>query len=394
MIKIDFNLPLEENIAYLLAKKPKISFNFDELKFQAHQRAFSVAKMMQIDLLADIQASLIKAQAKGEGFEQWQAGIVPRLQKQGWWGEKQITNPKTGEIKNIVIGSSRLKTIFETNMASAYAKGKKQAQFDPDNDAVYLRYVSLLYGNRRENHKVLHGIIKHRDDPFWKENYPPNGYNCQCRVFAYTREQLEQRGWSEHQGELPDIADKSFRGNILENQDKELDKIYLEKAKRIIGINEPSKLLKSLIFSDYQSILENRRRWKEIKGLYEDPSKDRSIVIAQTSDILSSFLQTQSKNILLSAYTIRKQKNKHPELGAFDYYLIAHMGNKPLYKFKDRDYSVVFVEKLGGRYRIVYKVTRDRNEIYVTSLVKYSRDDKDFEAQIRKLKSSKEEIDG
>ncbi|WP_172402630.1 phage minor head protein, partial [Helicobacter sp. 12S02634-8] len=170
---------------------------------------------------------------------------------------------RKGEIKHIIIGASRLKTIFETNMASAYAKGKKQAQFDPDNGAVYLRYVSLMYGNRREKHKAMHGIIKHRDDPFWKENYPPNGYNCQCRVYAYTKEQLDQRGWSEHKGELPNIADKSFQGDILENSDQALDKIYLEKARRIIGVNEPSKLLKSLIFSDYQSIVENRKRWRE-----------------------------------------------------------------------------------------------------------------------------------
>lgn len=380
MIKIDFNLPLEENIAYLLAKKPKVSFNFDELKFQAHQRAFSVAKMMKIDLLADIQASLIKAQAKGEGFEQWQARVVPTLKKRGWWGEKQITNSKTGEVKNVVIGSSRLKTIFETNMASAYAKGKKQAQFDEDNEAVYLRYVSLMYGNRREKHKAMHGIIKHRDDPFWKENYPPNGYNCQCRVFAYTKEQLEQRGWSEHKGGLPDIADKSFKGDILESQDRELDKIYLEKAKRIIGVNEPSRLLKSLIFSDYQSILENRRRWKEVKGLYEKALKNikddsfdtESIVIAKTDGRLRSLLNTQANDIYLSGWTIRTHTH-HDNIGAFDYYLVPHMLNS-VYKTKEsREYHIIYFSKLGNYYKAIFKKAvnvKGEEEVYLQSLIK------------------------
>ncbi|PAF41438.1 hypothetical protein BKH45_06870 [Helicobacter sp. 11S03491-1] len=239
----------------------------------------------------------------------------------------------------------------------------------------------------------MHGIIKHRDDPFWKNNYPPNGFNCACRVFAYTKEQLQDRGWEAYTGELPDIAQKGFKGDSLADANKELEKIYREKAKRVAGINAPSKLIKAAILADYGRILENQKRWKEVKGLYDNPVIDKKIVIAHTSVLLQDLLHTQTKEIFLSAETLVKQKQKHKELGAFDYYLISHMGIKPLYKFADGDYSVVFVEKLGNKYRIVYKVTQDRKEVYVTSFLKYSKEDeKDFNRQIEKFKRNKKEI--
>lgn len=68
------------------------------------------------------------------------------------------------------------------------------------------------------------------------------------------------------------------------------------------------------------------------------------------------------------------------------------MTSKPLFKFRDGDYSVIFVKKLGSTYRIVYKTTRDKKEIYVTSMVRYSSDDKRVLKYIEGLRRNKLEV--
>lgn len=96
--KFSFNNPPLENIAFLMAKKPKLHFDYDEIKFEAHQRAFTVAKVTQIDLLADIQTSLENAFVEGQSFEKWKKELKPTLQKHGWFGKSvEVINPKTNE---------------------------------------------------------------------------------------------------------------------------------------------------------------------------------------------------------------------------------------------------------------------------------------------------------
>ncbi|WP_172402635.1 hypothetical protein, partial [Helicobacter sp. 12S02634-8] len=142
------------------------------------------------------------------------------------------------------------------------------------------------------------------------------------------------------------------------------DKIYLEKARRIIGVNEPSKLLKSLIFSDYQSIVENRKRWREIRGLYVKALSPKGkgegiydknfVVVGKTDKKLQTFLDTKANDIYLSGWTIRTHTH-HDNIGAFDYYLVPHMLSG-VYKTKEsRKYHIVYFAKLGNYYRAVFK---------------------------------------
>lgn len=38
------------------------------------------------------------------------------------------------------------------------------------------------------------------DDPFWATHYPPNGWNCRCRVRPLTKSQVEARGLTVSRG--------------------------------------------------------------------------------------------------------------------------------------------------------------------------------------------------
>lgn len=45
-----------------------------------------------------------------------------------------------------------------------------------------LEYKTIGDGRVRDEHRKLHGTILPVDHPFWKNYYPPNGWNCRCFV--------------------------------------------------------------------------------------------------------------------------------------------------------------------------------------------------------------------
>ncbi|MCX6076418.1 MAG: phage minor head protein [Campylobacterales bacterium] len=209
MVKFDFNLSPDEAIAYLKNKGFKLSFNYDELKNEAHHKAFTVAKVTRLDLLNDIHEAITKSLKDGTSFAEFQKNLQPTLEKKGWWGTQDIVNPKTGEVKTINIGANRLRTIYETNTRMAYNVAREE-QMDALPLSVYRRYVSVLLATTRDNHAARHGTIKHKDDPWWKINSPLNGWNCKCKKTAYSKREIERKGWTINEDTLPDIADKDF----------------------------------------------------------------------------------------------------------------------------------------------------------------------------------------
>lgn len=186
---ISFKLPPKEAINYLKAKGYNLTFSYKEMMHEAHHKAFTVAKVTRLDLLSDIKEEILKAQKEGSSYQSFKKSIKPTLIKKGWWGDVEVINPKTGEFKNIFVGDKRLKTIFLTNMRVAY-QVQKATKFYADDAVEYLRYISVLDNRTRPAHKALHGTILKKDDPFWKSHYPPNGWNCRCRVQAVPKHKI------------------------------------------------------------------------------------------------------------------------------------------------------------------------------------------------------------
>jgi len=214
MATISFSQKPEAALRYLRQKKPEIHFDYDEIMHEAHHKAFTVAKVTKLDLLTDIQNSLVKARDQGQPFATWKKEIIPTLKKKGWYGKTEVVNPKTGEIKEIYVGSRRLRNIFYTNTRVSYNVGRweHQAQLT---DAQYLRYVAILDQRNRPSHGKNHGVVRHRDDPFWRTNYPPNGWNCRCRVQAYSMDSLKKRGWDKGlQAPAHNVADKDWAYDV------------------------------------------------------------------------------------------------------------------------------------------------------------------------------------
>ena len=226
----NFKLKPKEAINYLKQKGIKQSFHYDEIMHEAHNKSFTVAKIMRNDLLLDMQTSLLQAQEDGIKFKEWKERVEPMLVDYGWYGKTSVIDPKTKEVKEIFVGSRRLKNIFKTNMRVSYgvARYKKMKALP---FSKYWMYVSMLLGTTRDAHRAKHSKVLERDDPWWSTNYPPNAWGCKCKVRAYSKEQLEKRGIKVEKSFGKDMAAKDWAYDVGASA-KKLDKLRDDGVKK------------------------------------------------------------------------------------------------------------------------------------------------------------------
>lgn len=193
-LKAIFGMEPTNAVAYLKAKGYAITWNWQDMLDQAHDQSFTVAKAMRLDLLSDIRGALETALQEGQTLKQFIADIQPVLESQGWWGQ-QVTVDSEGVGELVQLGSPRrLKTIYQTNLQSAYMAGRKAEMEQTTETHPYWMYVAILDGKTRPSHRALHGQVFRHDDPIWSAIFPPNGFNCRCRVVALTEAAVKRRG--------------------------------------------------------------------------------------------------------------------------------------------------------------------------------------------------------
>lgn len=187
-------LPLKEAVAYFRAKGYNITWNWYEQLTDAHARAFTVAKAARLDVLNTIRDEVDRAIHDGITQREFTRTLAPRLQKLGWWG-KQIVVDGDGNAKEIQLGSPRrLATIYNVNTRTAYNAGRYAQMMNTAEDFPYWQYVAVMDSHTRPAHAELNGMVFRFDDPFWQTHYPPNGWNCRCRVRALSAERLKALG--------------------------------------------------------------------------------------------------------------------------------------------------------------------------------------------------------
>jgi len=189
-----FGMEPENAVAYMKSKGYAITWNWQEMLDQAHDQAFTVAKAMNLDLLSDIRGALETALQDGQTLTQFIKVLQPTLESQGWWG-KQVIVDSNGGAEMVQLGSPRrLKTIYQTNLQSAYMAGRKASMEETTDTHPYWMYIAILDGKTRPSHRALHGQVFRHDDPIWAAIFPPNGFNCRCRVVALSEAAVKRRG--------------------------------------------------------------------------------------------------------------------------------------------------------------------------------------------------------
>lgn len=184
-------------LEHFKSKRILPGFSHYDVWLYQHSLAFTVAKMMDADMLAETKQAIEQALQNGTGFADFKKRLKPYLMAKGWWGEQIMTDPLDDVQKLVQLGSTRrLKTIFNTNMQTAFAAGQWQRIQANKKALPYLRYNPSAAGTPRDSHKRYYGMVLPVDHEIWQVVFPPNGYGCKCSVSALTLRQAEREGIS------------------------------------------------------------------------------------------------------------------------------------------------------------------------------------------------------
>lgn len=195
-----FNLPPESAIAYFKSKGYAFSWDWQDIWQEAHAKAFTVAKAMRMDVLQTIRDEVQQALNTGMTLRDFQKDLTPKLQSLGWWGRKMVGDEAGGQ--EVQLGSPwRLSTIYRTNMQTSYMAGRYADFMENVDDRPYWQYVAVMDSKTRPAHRAMNGLIFAYDDPFWDTHYPPNDWNCRCRVRALSQDNIDERGLRVSTGE-------------------------------------------------------------------------------------------------------------------------------------------------------------------------------------------------
>ena len=270
----DFKSPPQDAIRYLEQKFPKASWAYTDLLDNAHDRAFVVAKMVDVDLATTVQRSIINAIQEGKGYKAWAKDIDKVLAKSGWY-DGQINVDAQGNAKKVVTGGQhRLETIYRTNVAAAYEAGRQQVIFnDRDDDPFgYVMYSAIMDNRTRPTHKALHGKVMEKSDPAWSSISPPNGYNCRCTIVELTQGQIDRYGYkvSKSEGKLSTQVVELPNGKEAQRTLFELDNGAVFKTD--VGFNHAPKILPMQTLFDKAILAEPKFASRVVSQALAQPS--------------------------------------------------------------------------------------------------------------------------
>lgn len=185
-------------VAYLQQRgQLTTTYSWQDLWQQEHAHQFTISRLTRADLLQTIRDK-ITASVQGDLTRtDFMRDAKAALAQAGWWGEKEVIDPSTGETLTTQFNPARLKLIFDVNTRQAHAAGQWAGYQRSKATHPYLRYITRRDERVRDLHRQWDNVTLPVDDPFWKTHYPPNGWRCRCRVVAVSQREYD-KGYSEY----------------------------------------------------------------------------------------------------------------------------------------------------------------------------------------------------
>lgn len=182
-------LPFQEAIGFFRRKVDLPTRKWDDLRHGAHVRAFSVAGVTSMEMLADFRAAMEKARSQGTGFEEFRRDFDAIVERTGW---SFYARGDSEEKRR----AWRAGIIYRTNMRTSHMAGRYRQMSEPAVLAYrpWWRYRHSGAEHPRKYHLALDGKVFRATDPIWKVIFPPNGWGCGCDVEALSERQMRQAG--------------------------------------------------------------------------------------------------------------------------------------------------------------------------------------------------------
>lgn len=374
------DVPPVEAVEDLRAKGYHVGYDWRDTDAQQHLNSFTVAKAARLDVLEAIRAEVDSTIADGITFETFRNNLEPRLKSLGWWGRQPMIDPVTGESRIVQLGSPRrLRTIFDTNLRMAYARGRWERIERVAKDRPYLRYVAVLDARTRPEHMAWHGTVLPWDHPFWRTHYPPCGWHCRCTVIQLSADELKEFGfdlsdappdgwdrtrpWLDKRNgrtvQVPVGIDPGFQHNAG------LIDVGKDAADRLIAKIDgaPPELGRAAVGEPWRSRLFGRFLETAARG-----TDHGDFAVGTLDGGVARAIGARSRTVRLSGETAAKQTLRHPYVGA-EHYAVARriLDEGELFRGGPR-HAIGFIEIDGKLWRTVIKATADGSEAYLQTL--------------------------
>ena len=373
-----------EVLAFFKAKGLRPAFDYREVWREEHAVAFTVAKATQVDVLTAIRKEVDLALSEGRTFQQFKKDLTPKLQKLGWWGEKEILDPKTGEMVTAQLGSPRrLKTIYNTNLRTARAAGQWQRIERTKEGLPYLLYQLGPSRVHRVAHLKFNGLILRVDDPFWRTHFPPNGWGCKCWVRQLDRAEAESKGGESKSPKIETRAWTNTRTGEVMQVPVGLDPGF-DVNPGLVRLTDSRKMLTGKL--NRADPLVARAAVHDVVNspLFADfiDSPQGSFPVAVLPQVALEAIGAKNQVAMLSQDTLTQHKAHPFKLGIDAYRLLPALGGVPSLIIQDGEQLVGLVYLQDEMYFALFERTADGLETYLVSL--YRANAKAVERRIRR----------
>ncbi|MBF0444826.1 MAG: head morphogenesis protein, partial [Magnetococcales bacterium] len=360
--------PPKDALDFFEAKGLKVGFNHLDVWRDEHANSFTVAKAMELDLLKTIKDDATKALAQGKTLAWFKKEMMPKLGKAGWWGEQEMTDPKTGEKSLVQLGSPRrLKTIYQTNMRTARAAGQWKRFERNQKTHPYLLYSLGPSQNHRKEHVAFKGLVLPVSHSFWQTHTPPNGWGCKCRLRAITGREMERLGGV---SKAPKIERRDW-----------INRRTGKKIQVPVGIDpgwdtNPGQERRTAVLNTMIDKLNDatpKTALATVKSMVDSPAYKTWLAKPQAhfpvgvlSDDIAKAIKAKQPVVALSRDTLEKQLVRHPELTDKDYIMLPEVIEKGrLVQHKGRNALLLYSNNQS--YVVVVKSAETANEVYLSS---------------------------
>lgn len=369
-------LPPKQAIEYFKQKGYAVGFDYRDVWQGEHQASFTVAKVMQQDILADIRQEVARAIQEGIPYQQFAKTLIPTLQAKGWWGRQTMIDPLSGEAVDVQLGSPRrLKVIYDTNLRTAHCEGQWVRIQDNKEAFPYLEYDANNSAHPRQVHAAWDKLILPVDDPFWQSHFPIKDYGCKCRVISRTRSQVAKAGSAV--GPSPVVPTRPY----VNSRTGELQQIpagvspsfHYPPGGRRAGLNQ--HLIEELETAPpalTRASVADLVTGPAFATWYQKPAG--TFALAQLNTSISARLGAKTQLLAFSDEALATQLGEHPEITLGDYALVQTVIDHGVVMSGSESDRLVYQLEEAGIVTTV-EITRMGDQVFMTNLTRKASQD-------------------
>lgn len=167
------------------------SFRSDDVWQQEHARGFASAGVMQRDVLQLLYDETGAALQQGTSFGDYAKRVREQLVAKGFWGDVEVTDPTTGEMRTTRFNDARLRLIFDTNLGASYTAGKWERYQRNKRLFPFLQYITKRDERVRVTHQAWDNVVLPIDHPWWDLHLPRKAWRCRCDFAQLNQRQVD-----------------------------------------------------------------------------------------------------------------------------------------------------------------------------------------------------------